>query len=202
MTAIVLAGGKSRRLGVNKAFLELDGLTLIERVLAGLKNIFSEIVIVTNSKSCREMRSLFQNGPRVVEDIFEDKGPLAGLYTGLLSTRCQAAFTVACDMPFLHEELILYLSRQLEGFDAVVPLSFKGYEPLHSIYGQGCRKIIEEQLIRNELRPRQIFPYLRVRYVRPEEIETFDPRMLSFTNINTLEDYRKISGDSRLWSSL
>jgi len=202
MTAIVLAGGKSRRLGVNKAFLQLDGQTLIERVIAGLKNIFSEIIVVTNSQSFGEMKSLFQNGPRVVEDVFEDKGPLAGLYTGLLSTSCQAAFTVACDMPFLREELILYLCRQLEGFDAVVPLSFKGYEPLHSVYSQGCRKIIEEQLIRNELRPRLIFPYLRVRYIRPENIETFDPRMLSFTNINTLEDYRKISGDSRLWSPL
>jgi len=201
MTAIVLAGGKSRRLGVNKAFLELDGQTLIERVVAGLRNIFSEIVIVTNSISCREMKSLFQNGPRVVEDIIEDKGPLAGLYTGLLSTKSPSAFTVACDMPFLHEELILFLCGQLEGFDAVVPLSVKGYEPLHSIYGQRCRKIIEEQLIRNELRPSQIFPYLRVRYIRPEEIEKFDPRMLSFTNINTLEDYRRISGDSRLRSS-
>jgi molybdopterin-guanine dinucleotide biosynthesis protein A len=97
-------------------------------------------------------------------------------------------------MPLLSPRLISHLQGLGAGYDAVVPRTAKGLEPLHSIYTKHCLAVIEDRLRGFDTRPRTVFSRLKVRYVDPEEMTAFDPGLLSFANINTLKDYRTLAG--------
>ncbi len=194
MTAVILAGGKSRRLGESKLFLKWGHQTLIAHAVALLSPLFEDLLIVASRESVGALTKLFPSYPRIVLDVVEDKGPLGGIHAGLISAGSFAAFVIGCDMPLLSPRLILFLKSLRAGYDAVVPRTPKGLEPLHSIYTKNCLPVIEERLREFDLRPKAIFSRLKVRYVDPEEMAAFDPELLSFANINTLEDYRNLAG--------
>jgi len=200
-TAIVLAGGKSQRLGINKPFLRLGKLYLIEIVVNKLKEIFDKIIIVANKKNYPPMTPLWIDtncgvNHTIVRDKIENKGPLGGLYTGLLSIESPYAFVVACDMPYLNKALIEYMTRKIKDCDAVVPQTAPAhFEMLHSFYTQKCITVIDRLLGRNELHLRSLLPFLRVHYVLPKEIKRFDRQGRSFTNINTKDDLAKLKND-------
>ena len=179
---IILAGGKNRRFGSNKALATIGGTSLIERIVERLRPQTSQTLIVTAREQC----SLpFINGAKVVADVYPEKGPLGGIYTGMLASRSLYNLVVACDMPFLNTGLLRYMVEQSDGFDVVVPRLEDGkLEPLHAIYSRACLDIIKTHLDWNDLRVDTIFDTVRVRYIEAEECRRYDPQLLSFFNIN------------------
>jgi molybdopterin-guanine dinucleotide biosynthesis protein A len=177
VTSIVLAGGKSFRMGGCKAMEILHGRSLLECVIEQLKPLSSRVLIVTSQN---QANLLHTSEAEVVVDVYSGKGPLAGIYTGLLT---------ACDMPFLKVELMRYMLELSQGFDAVIPRLGEGkIEPLHAVYSRSCLNIIRTELEHNRLKISYMLDNLCVRYIERVECQRFDPQLLTFFNINSLSD--------------
>ena len=191
ITGILLVGGESRRMGRNKAFLELDGQTLLERNLAVLSGVCSEVLI-----SSREAQLYSGYGFEVVEDVVKGKGPLAGLYSTLSKARFECAFVAACDLPFLNEQAIRFLYDRLESFDAVVPESSEKIHFLHAFYRKRILSILKKNLEQDKLKLNDIVKSFNTRFVRldgnmlsPIEKEILQRSVL---NANTPEQWAEI----------
>ncbi len=185
-SAVVLAGGSSSRLGQDKAFLFVDGQFLIERIIETLSQLSDEVIIVTNEADRYE-----QFEALVVSDVYPGKGALGGIYSGLKAATRSHSLVVACDMPFLNLSLLRYMQGLASRYDVVIPRRGKLTEALHAFYSRNCLPLIKQQLLAGDLRIIHFFPHVRVRYVDREEIEVFDPRNLSFFNINSQADLEK-----------
>ena len=189
ITSIVLAGGKNRRLGRSKALETINGRILIEHVIERLKPLTGDILVVTSQEQCNLSVTYKEE---ILIDLYPDKGPLGGIYTGLLASRSSRSLVVACDMPFLNTELLRYMIELSSDIDVVIPRLGKGIvEPLHAIYSKGCLDNIKMQLDRNRLRADSILNTVRVRYVERVECQRLDPQLLSFFNINCQLDLEK-----------
>jgi molybdopterin-guanine dinucleotide biosynthesis protein A len=187
VTGIVLAGGQSRRLGTNKAVVNVGGVPLIERVLAHLRALSDDLVIVANGPE--PYSSL---GGRVVGDEWPGMGSLGGIYSGLRAGRYERGLVVACDMPFLNARLLRRMIDLSREYDVVMPRFDDGrMEPLHAVYGRACLAPMEAQLRQGDLRIINILPHLRVRYLTQSEIDALDPQHLSFFNVNTRQDLER-----------
>lgn len=187
ISCIVLAGGKGLRLGRDKASEIVGDSSLLQRVISSLSLFDSEIIIVTaGEQSLRQ--SFGYTKLKIVADVYPGRGTLGGIYTGLAASDSRYNLVVACDMPFLNHDLLRYLIRLSPGFGAVVPRLGNMAEPLHAVYSKDCRVSIEALLKRDILSILELYPLVRVRYVEAEEINRFDPRHLSFFNINTEDD--------------
>jgi molybdopterin-guanine dinucleotide biosynthesis protein A len=190
ITFIVLAGGKGLRLGRDKVQETVGNSNLLQRVLSQLASFNNDIIVVTADK-----KSLphFTGGQRsrLVTDIHAGKGALGGIYTGLAVSSSRYNLVVACDMPFLNQALLRYMIQLSAGFDLVVPRLGEWVEPLHAVYAKSCLAPIEKLLNRDNLEIRALFELVKVRYVEAEEIDRFDPKHLSFFNINTEADLEK-----------
>ena len=186
-TAIVLAGGKSRRLGRDKTIEPFDGQPLIERVLARLANVTEEAVVVVNDTN-RIADLPISNVVRTAVDLFTNGGSLGGIYTGLTAAKADWAFAVACDMPFINISLIEYILSLREGYDMVVPVINGRPEPTHAAYSKTCLPHMERRLRANDLKISGFFDEVRVRYVKQTDVERFDIHQLSFFNVNTEDD--------------
>ncbi|MBU1615189.1 molybdenum cofactor guanylyltransferase [bacterium] len=188
--SIILAGGKSSRMGEDKAFLKFEGRSLIEWVIAGLKEIGEEIIIVANESE--RFKSL---GLRVVKDILPDKGPLVGLYSGLLSSHLEYNFVCGTDMPFLSPSLIKYMLGQEQGCDVILPRIGGRVEPLFAIYKRSCLSPIAEVIKEGgQLSLRSFFDRVKIRYIKEDEIIPFGLPEKLFFNINTREDMERARG--------
>jgi molybdopterin-guanine dinucleotide biosynthesis protein A len=187
MTGAVLAGGESRRMGRDKAFLEVGGQRIIDRTLAVLGRLFTKLLIVTNSPA-----DYAYLGVRMVCDLLPGRGALGGLYTALFFCTTPRAFVVACDMPLLKAEVIGHLVAQPGKWDVVVPQMGDHVEPLHAVYSRKCLPHIEDLLERGGRKVTDFYPRVRVRRVPEEEIRTLDPWLLSFRNVNTPQEVEAI----------
>lgn len=191
ISAMVLAGGKSSRLGINKALLTLcpqkcKSVTLIEGVVEKLLTISQEVIVVTNGEGVySRLRA------KVVSDIYPGRGSLGGLYSGLLAATFHHALVVACDMPFLNLDLLRYMISLPRDYDVLVPKWQGRLEPLHAIYSKDCLAPIEGLLKRGDLKILHFFDQVSVRYVVDEELDRYDPDHLSFLNINTPDDLKR-----------
>ncbi len=196
VTAIVLAGGKSRRLGSvgSKALQTIAGKSLIERVADRVRPLTDQILVVT----AREQFNLpAACRAEILTDLYPDKGPLGGIYTGLLAARSPHSLVVACDMPFLNTELLRYMAELSADFDVVVPTLAAGkVEPLHAIYSKNCLPSMQTQLERNELAVDSIFSAVSVNYVARAECQRLDPQLLSFFNINDRADLNRAAAQA------
>jgi molybdopterin-guanine dinucleotide biosynthesis protein A len=186
MTGIVLSGGENRRMGRDKAFLKLDGVPLIEHVLRTLRGIFPKTIIVTNTPSAYTLYDTV-----VITDAVDKRGPLTGIYSGLLHSTDEHNFVVACDMPFLNPGLISYMAGLVQGYDIVVPKVAGRVEPLHAIYSKGLLPLIERRLHQDARQIQGIFNEARVLYVTESEIVRYDPEKRSLKNLNTPEEYKE-----------
>jgi len=188
-TSIILAGGRSLRLGRSKALEVINGKALIERVIERLRPVTERVLIVTSQE---QADLLGIPGAEVLTDVYPGKGPLGGIYTGLLASESSHSIAVACDMPFLNTGLLRHMVELSRGFDVVVPRrENKVIEPLHAVYSRSCLEIMKMRLENNQL---SIIPFLsevRVRYVEEAECRRFDPELLSFFNINQQSDLEK-----------
>jgi molybdopterin-guanine dinucleotide biosynthesis protein A len=190
ISCIVLAGGKGWRLGRDKTLEIIDNRNLLQRVLSQLSSFSNDIIVVTAKD-----RSLVQftdyPGLRVVADTYPGEGALIGVGTGLAESNSWYNLVVACDMPFLNQALLRYMLELSAGFDLVVPRVDGLVEPLHAVYAKSCLAPIEGLLEQGNLRLSQLLDLVKVRYVEAEEIDRFDPKHLSFFNINTKADLEK-----------
>ncbi len=186
VTSIILAGGKNLRLGSSKALEIIGGKSLIERVIERVKLVSNQTLIVT---SPGQPALPVAGGVEVLVDLYPGRGPLGGIYTGLLASLSSHSIVVACDMPFLNIELLRYMIQLSQGFDAVVPRLGAGkVEPLHAVYSKGCLDNMKTQLEHNQLRVAHFLNTVRVRYVERAECQRLDPQLLTFFNINCQSD--------------
>jgi molybdopterin-guanine dinucleotide biosynthesis protein A len=186
MTGIILAGGENRRMGTDKAFLDVAGRPLVERVINVLKGLFERVIIVTNTPQAYARYAV-----SVVTDAIDKRGPLTGIYSGLLASKDDYNFVVACDMPFLNSGLIGHMAKEAEGYDVVVPDILGKVEPLHAVYNKRLLPLIESQIRRDSRQIQKIFETVKVRRITEEEIDRFDPERRSFINLNTPKEYEE-----------
>jgi FdhD protein len=184
VSAVILAGGESRRMGSDKSLLPWHGGRFIEHIHRQLNELFDEVVIVTNSPSLYTGISC-----RKVPDIYYKQGSLAGIHSGLCHARNERIFVVACDMPFLSEEVIRALCAHDRQSEVVIPHSEKGLEPLHACYAKSCLPAIEAVLDAGKRRIVGFFPQVAVAEMALAQVREIDPGGLSFRNINTPEEY-------------
>lgn len=189
ISCIVLAGGKSKRLGRNKVTEIVGGKSLLERVVSCLTYFNSEIIVVT-ARELSLPRPIDYSMLKVVADIYPEKGSLGGIYSGLVNSKSHFNLVVACDMPFLNRKLLAHMIEISDGFDLVVPRLGESIEPLHAVYSKGCIPPMERLIKQNDLKILKLFPLVKMRYVEEDEINRFDPEHLSFFNINTEEDLK------------
>jgi molybdopterin-guanine dinucleotide biosynthesis protein A len=187
VSGIVLAGGQSSRLGMDKSFVNASGQPLIEHIIAKLTRLSDDVIIVTNSpENYNHLEA------KLVGDIYPGKGSLGGIYSGLRAATNAYSLVVACDMPFLDLNLLRYMILLACGHDVVIPRIGRFLEPLHAIYSKSCLEPIDRLLAQGGLKIIDFFPEVRVRYVEESEVDIFDPQHLSFFNVNTPSDLVKM----------
>lgn len=187
VTGVVLAGGGSRRMGRNKAFLELGGRPLIAHVLDRIAEVCEEVLIVANDIPRYAGLSV-----RVVPDVFPGVGVLGGLHAGLQAARHDLVLAVGCDMPFLNPALLRAFAAWAEGYDVVALRQGEQVETLHAAYRRTCLPAMEAAIRAGKRRIISFFPHVRVRYIAPEEAEVLDPGLRSFLNVNTPEEWEDV----------
>ncbi len=191
MNAAILVGGKSSRMGSNKAFLELKGKTFIELQIELLREIFDDIFISANTSSEYEYLNL-----SIFKDVYPGKGPLGGIYTSLINSSSLHTFMLACDMPFIGPELINHLKDLTKEYDVVIPKSEKGLEPLHAFYSKKCIDPIKRSLEEDNLRITSFFPHVNVKIVELDNLNLSDCFKNSIKNLNTRDDYEDVTKSS------
>jgi molybdopterin-guanine dinucleotide biosynthesis protein A len=198
-SCIILAGGKSLRLGHDKILENVGNRSLLEQVISRIESLSRDIIIVT-AEERNFPQLVYQPNLKVVSDIFPGKGSLGGIYTGLVASDSFYNLVIASDMPFLNQALLSYMIEVSDGFDFVLPRVNNLFEPLHAVYSKNCVAPIEFILKQGRKIIIELFDFVKVRYVESEEIDRFDPQHLSFFNINTKKDLelaRRIArGDS------
>ncbi len=184
VSGIILAGGKSARMGAIKALLKVGPHLIIERIAAVLRTQVDELLIVTDRP-----HDLARYGDKTVNDIMTGRGPLGGIHAGLFHARCSRALVVACDMPFISARLAALLLREVPGYDVVVP-RYRGYpEPLFALYGKSCLAPIERYLLHGYNKITGFYPQVHVRYLEEIEMKAVEPDLERvFFNINTPGD--------------
>lgn len=184
VTGVIQAGGKSTRMGGEpKALMELAGRRIIERIVDVLGSVLADLLIVTNTPDLYAFLGL-----PMVPDVFPDHGSLGGIYTGLKATKGEAAFTVACDMPFLKPEVVrLVVSRAGEA-DVVIPKVGDQYETLHALYAKACLPHMEAVLQAKRFRVVGFFPQVKVLEIPEAEVARLADPAICFMNVNTPDE--------------
>ncbi len=190
-SAIVLAGGRSARMGRAKATLPFGGVTLIERIVAELRRVTDDIVVVTAPET--DAIALPELGTaKIVRDQCAYRGPVGALARGLREARHEGAFACSCDLPMLRAEVVAWIASLLSNscsHDAAVPQIGGKFQPLHAAYRRRYAAALEAMLAREEYRLSSIVGAAEVRIISEDEYRRVDPDALSCFNINTPADY-------------
>lgn len=188
MTASVLAGGLSRRMGTNKALIPMDGETIIARAVRVLKGAFVEVNIIANDPLLYEGLDV-----RVYSDIIKGAGSLGGVYTALIHAKYDHVFVTACDMPFLDMAVVRKVASSIDGHDAVVPFLGGRLHPMHAVYSKRCLKTIEAMIKEGNLRITELFDKIKTRTLTEEWFKGMDA-VRSVENVNTKEELERLLG--------
>ncbi len=190
-TAIILAGGKSSRMGFDKQFLKLQDKYLVEILGEKLERVFSEIIIVTSRPE-----EYAKHGYKLAQDEVKDFGPLAGIHAGLKSSGSLHNYIIACDMPFInltYLEYMMELIRSREGrVDGVITRLGQWIEPFNAFYSRSLIDRIEENMKRGRRQINLLLKDSNVLYVSEEQARKFSPDWEMFTNVNTIKDYESL----------
>ena len=184
LTGVIQAGGRSTRMGGEpKALLEVGGRRIVERVADVLRQVTDDLLMVTNTPELFEWMGL-----PMVPDAFPDCGSLGGIYSGLKAAPGEAAFTVACDMPFIHREVArMVVDRAAEG-DVVIPRVGEQLETMHATYAKACLPHIEARLLERRLKIVGFFESVRVVEIGEAEVARHRAPDVAFLNVNTPEE--------------
>ncbi len=187
ITIAVQAGGKSSRMGEDKALIRLAGIPLIERVLARIDGLADEILITTNRPETLTHLNL-----RMAGDEVPGAGALHGLKTALDAARGEIVLVLSCDTPFVSRELLEHLLNRAHEADAIVPKHGDKYEPLQAVYNRSrCLPAVEAALVSGERRMVSFYPQVHVLPIEEPILSELDPSGLSFFNVNTAEDLER-----------
>lgn len=187
VTGVVQAGGKSTRMGgAPKALVELGGRRLIERVVGVVREVVDDVLIVTNTPDLYR----FLDVP-MVPDVFPDHGSLGGIYSGLAAAPGDAAFTVACDMPFLRAAVARLVVERAGEADVVIPRAADQLQTMHAVYGKRCLPHMEARLRAGRLKIVGFFDDVRVLEVSEAEVARHADPALVFMNLNTPEELER-----------
>ncbi len=185
LSGIVLAGGSSRRLGVDKAALTFDGQPLLQIVTGRLSSVCREVIVACGSRASGERPAL---PVRFVHDPIPGQGPLAGVQAGLAAAGADYALVVACDMPFLSPRLLAYMTGLPRRYQALVPLVDGRWHPAHAVYARSCLPIVEALLAQGGNSMEELLSRLDVQAVAEPEVRRHDPECLSLFNLNDAQD--------------
>lgn len=174
-------------MGRDKAFMEIAGKPLFQRVLELFQESFSRVVLVGGAPERFSAYDL-----PLLPDLYPGS-PLGGIYTALSQVETDLVFVSSCDLPFPNGAVLRYLCSLSDGFDAVVPETPQGYEPLFALYGKKCLPPIRSQLESGDFCAYAWYPQARVRAVSPAELAPLDPDGTAFCNINTPEDFAQVA---------
>ena len=189
MNVIILAGGKSKRYGSNKALANIKNKTLIEIIIDKVKNSFTKVYVVGNE----EIDYSFLKGVTLLKDLIPGKGPLGGLYTGLKYSDSKYNFVVGCDMPNLTIKYFKFILSLDKKYEVLVPC-YNGYiEPLAGIYSKSCITAIKNSLINNELKIKSFYKQIKLKILTEESIRDIGDPAYLFYNINYKVDIKQIS---------
>jgi molybdopterin-guanine dinucleotide biosynthesis protein A len=192
VTAFVLAGGKSSRMGREKATLKMGGRTLLELALELASKVAAEAVIVGP-------RAEFELYGRVVEDLYPERGPLGGIHAALWSSPTDYNLALAVDTPFLEARFLEYLVERAQESGAVVtvPRTADGFHPLAAVYRRGFRDTAERALKEGRNKIDALFAEVETRILEAAELERFAFAPAIFENLNTPEDVERARQRSR-----
>jgi molybdopterin-guanine dinucleotide biosynthesis protein A len=184
--AIILAGGKSSRMGTNKALLKINETPNIERILMSLQAVFPQPILV-----CNDPEPYQYLGIKIVNDHFPGKGPLAGIHAGLKASSHEINLVVACDMPFVSVVLAEDLLNKSGDWDAVVPVIEGRQHPLFAVYKKKLVVVIEKMINEERLRMKDLLDQVRVRYLTEQELKLADSPEQIFFNMNHPQEYEE-----------
>lgn len=187
LSVVIQAGGKSERMGQDKALKPFLGRPLIQRVIDRLAPIADEILVTTNRPDDYAFLGL-----RLVSDLAPGRGPLGGLYTAIASATSPIVAVVACDMPFASARLLETAARILveEEADVVIAKTDEGYEPFHAVYRrETCVPAIQSAIEADKWKVISWFPSVKVRELIPAALAEADPAGRAFWNVNTPEEF-------------
>jgi molybdenum cofactor guanylyltransferase len=189
-SGVILAGGMSTRFnGRDKAMIEVNGKRILDHIHAVYSEVFSEIILVTNTPQAYLDWNLL-----MVSDLFQVRSSLTGIHAGLFYTSRPYAFVSACDAPFLKQELVhLLISQARPGADVVMPETDKGLEPLCAVYSKSCLNSIAVHIRQEKLKIQQVFHKSRINRISEARLRKADPDLVSFININTPEDLMRVA---------
>jgi len=181
----ILAGGENKRMPVLKSFITVEGQKIIEKNLKILEQLFKDNIIVTNQP---EYYSYLETP--LFGDVYDTRGPMTGIFTALLNSPTKWVFISACDMPFMSEDLIRFMSSKRDNFDAVVPMSKGKSEPLFAFYSKRYMASMEKSILSGE---KSLMEFLhnhkkRVQYITSRDIKKIGNGKSSFINLNTPAD--------------
>lgn len=186
-SGIILAGGRSSRMGGDKTLMSYQQETLIERTVKEMKKVADEIIISSNHTAKYGIPGTVE-----VADIYPGMGPLGGIHAGLLASSKPHAFVVACDMPLFKAELAFYLLERCMAYDVVVPTTRGRWEPLCAVYSRKCIKPIEEHLQAGIRTAYEFYDQVRVLKVSEAQLDKIGQPEEMFYNLNTPEDYKTL----------
>ncbi|MCF6466087.1 molybdenum cofactor guanylyltransferase [Clostridium sp. Cult2] len=197
-TAVILAGGKSTRMGFDKQFLRINERRLIDNLRRKLSKLFDEIIVVTN-------KSEYYLGftDKITKDIIVGKGPLSGIHAGLSVASSQYVYFVACDMPNINLDYIEYMKGELKNLEVKACITKYGewIEPFNAFYSKDMIKDIEEHLLSNKKSVNSLLYKLTVYYIEEERAREFSSNWDMFLNLNTkdeLNDFLKAQNSKKL----
>jgi molybdopterin-guanine dinucleotide biosynthesis protein A len=191
-SAFVLAGGRSSRMGADKAFLQLDGCTLLHRALELAGTVAADVRVVGTAEK-------FAAFAPVVEDRYPERGPLAGIHAALSATPTDFNLILAVDLPFLEKRFLVWLAEQAQAGDAVVtlPRAAGGLQPLCAVYRREFRELAERALAAGRNKIDTLFRETTVRIIEEDELARFAFPLAMFDNLNTPEEWEQ-AGRRRL----
>ena len=180
MEAFVLAGGESKRFGSNKALHRVGNETLLEIISERMSGLFDRVRVLTKDTS------LFKSPDfEVLGDEREERCPLSGIYSGLRYLKNGKAFFLACDLPLVQSRLVKHIAEQSQGFDAAVPRTAAGFEPLCAVYDAACLGAIEDQFLSGDLRVISFLNKVKTKVLEEDELKKYDKQLVSFVNVNS-----------------
>ncbi|MFD2200174.1 molybdenum cofactor guanylyltransferase [Shivajiella indica] len=189
ITGVILAGGKNSRMGSDKGLLQVGGKSIMERQIEVLQSLVKEIIIIHNGNNYGHL------GVKIFKDIIPDSGPMGGIYTALMVSQTSKIFILSCDMPFISSELVKMIFNEADNCDIAIPRHGKKLEPLCAVYDKSCLVTFKELLDQKALKMMDALDFFKVNEITvPQEILATQP----FANINTPEDYLKITSTYKI----
>ncbi|MEG0663455.1 MAG: molybdenum cofactor guanylyltransferase [Anaerovoracaceae bacterium] len=188
MEAVIIAGGKSTRMGFDKQFLSKGDKSIFERNLPLLQRCFSKVRVITNRPELYEEYAVETN-----RDVIPGFGPLSGLHSALVHSEEEYCYALACDMPILNEDYIAYIKGIVSAAkpDACVSRCGLHIEPFHGVYGKGALPVIEADLLEEKASVKKSLEKVNTFYISEEITRSFTPDWSLFMNLNTKEDYER-----------